>query len=421
MHRTGLTVAGMLTLLAFCVGFVGVAVGLNLTQPTDENTDAVIHFQVRPGDGVSSVAKHLEQDGLIRSGLVFQAAGRAQRLDAHLQPGTYELSPGMTMGDILKRLLDGNPDQPIIIVPPGQVLASVPAGSRVTQFPQYFSGLSNFHADSFLKIAKTGTLPDGKRLSDVYWYVSPPHQGTFYALEGYLLPDNYFLGASSDEVAAVNQMLTALGERLCPGPNGHPDAFLHDPAQCKAHAATVGPKHANIFAEMEQHYATTNDTQALYDTLIVASLAARVSSYDSDAALVTSVYYNRYLAGRNHTFAPSGDYVQNLGSDAAIQYARDSDTPPKDGNWWSPLTDQAANIESDSPYNTAIPDNTDLIPGPIAAPTWADIVGAATANEPAPSPYYFVAADRCGHAHYAKSLAEFLVMSQRAGAGCYNQ
>ena len=104
----------------------------------------------------------------------------------------------------------------------------------------------------------------------------------------------------------------------------------------------------------------------------------------------------------------------------SVMYARDSAAPPADGNWWAPLADVPANVAGNSPYNTTVPATTGLPPSPIAAPTWADVLAVAAANEASPSPNFFVVTDRCGRAHYAQSLAQFLFASQKAHAGCYN-
>jgi cell division protein YceG involved in septum cleavage len=409
----------VLALLAFVLGFGGATATLDITQPTNVDSTAVVQFEVAPGDGISTVAGHLQQAGLVRSGLLFGLLARLRHLDGHPQPGIYRLSPGMSMGDIIQRLQEGNPDAPAIAVPPGKKLVVVPPGLRVTQYPSLFANLPSFDAKRFLATATTGVLPDGKRASDLFWYVAPKQPGTFFALEGYLPPGIYFFNPGDDDVVAIKQMLTALGERLCPGPDAaHPDAYLADRAQCEAHAAKVGTKPASIFAAMEQRYFTNDDVRALYDTLIVSSLVVRISAFDDDASGIAGVYYNRYRASRGNPYAPSGDFVAYFDSPATAQYARDTKTPPPGGDWWEPLAGPGATIATDSAYNTTVPDNRGLLPGPIAAPTWADVVAAATAGDPAASPNYYVIADRCGHPHYAASLAQFLVVSQQASLGC---
>jgi cell division protein YceG involved in septum cleavage len=408
-----------LALLAFCLSFVAISVALNLTQPTSVEVNPTVRFAVRPGESVGEVASQLRGDGLIHSALVFQAVATTQRLSGHLRPGIYELSADMTMGDILARLAAGHPDDQLIIAPPGKVAVILPPGLRVAQYPAHFTGLAHFDAASFLKIAQTGVLPNGKKLSDLYWYVAPKQPRTVAALEGYLLPGVYFVDAGADESAAIQQMLDALGARLCPGPDAtHPNAYLHDAAACKAHAALVGPKKTSIFAEMEAHQFTKDDVQALYRTLTLAALVVRISASDADAPGVAAVYDNRLSAWKKNAASPAGEYVQAMDSLASAQYASESDHPPSDGNWWAPLTSAPALVDAGNLYNTTVLDHAGLPPGPIAAPTWADVVAAASANEPSASPNYYVTSDRCGRAAYAKDFAAFQTVAAAAQQGC---
>lgn len=422
MTRTWRRGAIILTLVAFVLAFAGTFLTLNITQPAAPDAADTVAFQVRPGDGAGEVAGRLASDGLIRSAVVFQVAATTRNLGPHLQPGIYDLSAGMTMGNIIQRLLEGHPDQPLIIVPPGKVLVQIPPGVRLTQLPTLFSGLAQFNAKNFLTIATSGVLPGGKKLSDQYWYVRPKQPNTYFALEGYALAGNYFFDKGADEVAVVQGLLDTLGEHLCPGPDAdHLDAYLHDHTQCQAHAATVGPKQTNLFTEMDQRYYTKDNATGLYDTLTLASLVVRLTSLDSAAPGVAGVYYNRYLASRTSSgLSPSGELVDYMDDPATTQYAAESDTPPPDGGWWEPLLVPPATLETGNPYNTTVPDTTGLMPGPIAAPTWADVLAATSAGDPTPSAYYFVAADRCGQAHYAKSQADFLYVAQRAAEGCFN-
>src|SRR5262249_49912030 len=189
---------------------------------------------------------------------------------------------------------------------------------------------------------KTGKLNDGTLLSKSYWYALPLQRNAVNALEGYLYPDTYFFDPQATEEDVVKRMLTTLGERLCPGPADHPDAYLADEAQCVANAVKIGPnKDTNIFTAMQRAYFITDSRYALYDTLIISSLTAREIRLYSDAQGVSNVYWTRYAGLTHHFDIVGGAY--NMGSDPSAQYARDSDHPPTDGKWWKDLGDSAAN------------------------------------------------------------------------------
>ncbi len=400
-------------LLAFSCSFVGVAAGLDVTQPAVKGSGTTIQFQVKAGDSTAAVADRLAKGGLIRNAVLFRVLARYRHLDTKLEPGVYKLSPSMTMDAIIRTLLNGQPDEQLVTIPPGL---------RVTQYPKYFgctpdskgawgakgscSILPNFDPTSFMHIVQTGVLPDGTKLSDKFWYVQPKGPNVAYALEGYLFPDTYYFNSSDTEIAAVERLLTALGQQLCPGS----DAQIHDPAQCKANAikVTVGTKQVNIFTEMEGRYFTNNDVTALYDTLTIAALTIREIANDRDAPGVAGVYYNRFLTWKNNTNNAAGDVVNNMGSDPSSEYARDTDNPPANGKWWTDLVGAGADTDPNNPYNTENPVHKGLPPGPIAAPTQADIVAAAAASDPAPSKlYYYFYSDCKGKIWYAQSFAEF--------------
>lgn len=419
-RHTGPVLTGIFTLCALAVGFLGVNAALDLTQPARADADTVIEFQVQPGESVAALADRLQHQGLIRSALVFRVAAQARR--GVVRPGIYNLTSDMTTAAVVSRLVGGQPDQPLVIVPPGMRLVVVPPGRRVTQYPTLFSSLPAFNASNFLKIVSSGVVPGGGKISASYWFVAPKHGGTYYALEGYLLPGTYFVPEGDDEIKVIDRLLDALGDKLCPGPDdAHADAYVHDRAQCEAHAAqlTVGTSHVSVFVEMRKRYFTTDDVAALYNALSLASLVARMTPSDASASGVADVYYNRYLTAHANRLSPYREYVQNLDADSSTGYVRDSTRAPTNGNWWTPLGAPAVSVDSWSAYNTAVRDNTGLPPGPIAAPTWVDIAAAAAADDPMASPYYFVAADRCGQAHFAKTLSAFQSVAARTSLGCF--
>jgi UPF0755 protein len=419
VSRAARVTAVILALIAFALGFVGTAAGLEVTQPAVPGSTSVVAFEIKGGDNSQAIATRLHQQGLIRNTQLFWAFARYKHLDAHLVAGTYNLSPGMTMRQLVAKLSSGQPDQAFV----DEVQILIPPGLRVTQYPASFVDehgkplLAHFNADNFMKIVTTGVLPDGKtKLSDQFWYVPPKGQNVAFALEGYLFPDTYYFNRPDDEVAVIKRLLSALGEQLCPGPKGSPDAYIHDQQQCKAHAATVGPKNTNIFTEMEQKFSTSDDVQALHDTLALGSIVVREAGKNADDILnIADVYYNRFALAQTGYVTPGGDTIVSLDADPTAWYARDTDTPPKDpSQWWKPSQDQARNVDPNNPYNTTNPDHKGLPPGPIAAPAFNVIAAVAAANEPTTSPYYFFFHDCTDHkTYYAKTYAEQQTLEQQ--------
>ncbi|HLY29708.1 MAG TPA: endolytic transglycosylase MltG, partial [Ktedonobacterales bacterium] len=252
MKAFGRIVLVVVTVLVFGVSFAGATVAFDITQPSVSGSTQTVRFVVVKGDTTTSIADRLQQEGLIRNAELFKLLARYRHLDRSIEPGTYYLSAGMTMDQIVLKLQHGIPDV---------VEVTVPDALRVTQYPTYITGLPNFDGATFLKIAKTGIEPDGTKLWQKYWYVAQPGEKVAYALEGYLYPDTYEFDRTADTVSVVETMLNELGDQLCPGPVDQPNSYIFNKAQCKAHAIKVGGQ--NIFTAMEQNYSTTNDTLAL--------------------------------------------------------------------------------------------------------------------------------------------------------------
>jgi UPF0755 protein len=399
MKRAALVATTIFAIVAFVVGFAGTTVVLDVTRPVVSGSTGAIKITVDDGDTSTTLADKLEKDGLIRNALVFRLLARYKHLDSNLKKGTYSISPGMTMDQIINALQGPpvNEDIPVL----------VPPGLRVTQYAKYFSVLPKFNADNFNKIAQTGILLDSAKtpLWTKYWFVPKPSNQVKNALEGYLFPDTYSFAKDADETTVVEAMLENLGAHLvgylCPGPAGSPNAYLNDKAQCKAHAATVGTAKTNVFTSLERAYATTDDTKMVGIVMMLGSLTAREIAKTSDAPGVTNVYYTRWLslAGINNDFI-GGAY--NLGSDPSAQYARDSAHPPTDGKWWGDLKGVAGSqIEVADPYNGDVDGH--VPPGPIAAPLWAEIQAALTPS--VTQKVYFVS-DCHGNILYAATDAE---------------
>ncbi|HEY7832303.1 MAG TPA: endolytic transglycosylase MltG [Ktedonobacterales bacterium] len=398
----------VLALLAFAGGFLGVAGALYLTQPAVHGSTQVVPFEVKKGDTANAVGQRLQDAGLIRNALVFRLLAKYRHLDTQLEPGVYQLSPAMTMDAIIQKLLHGQPDEQLITIPPGH---------RVAEYPDYFSALQNFDAKNFLKVAQTGVLKDGTKLSSMYWYLPSKQANTVDALEGYLFPNTYYFNSSDDEQQVIEKLLINLGEQLCPGPADQPDQYISDQAQCKAHGAKVG-KTGNIFTEMEQHFNTTNDVLALYDTLTLSSIVVREVKYVQDIPGIADVYYNRYSIMANGTYlTPGNDTIVGFEADPTVQYARDTDSGPdaKTGQYWDKLADGGRNVDPNGIYNTYT--HKGLMPGPIAAPRWEDIVGIATANEPTASPNFWFVNDCHGTTYYASTYAQFQTIVGKACQG----
>ncbi|HEX6237968.1 MAG TPA: endolytic transglycosylase MltG [Acidimicrobiales bacterium] len=176
------------------------------------------------------------------------------------------------------------------------------------------------------------------------------------SLEGTLFPETYRIEEGDDEAALVARMVDQF------------DAVMGDlDARSRAHAVGLSP----------------------YEVVVVASLVEKETRVDEERAMVARVIYNRL------------DRNEPLGIDATSCYEKDED----------PCTLTAAELESDSPYNTRT--RPGLPPTPIASPGRASLEAALN---PADGDwlYYVLDADGDGAVHiFTADYDEFVEAKRR--------
>ena len=397
MKTAGIVLTIFLALGALGIGFVGTTAALYFTQPSSK-VNTTVSFVVNTGDSTTTVCDHLQADGLIRNALACKLYVKFKHLPS-FQAGTYQLSPTMTMSQIAANLQNGKAPQ---------ILAGLPDNERATQYPPYFASLPNFNATAFMLTAKTGIEPDGTtKLWQKYWFVEQPQKNVYDALEGYLYPDHYEFLTTADTTTVIETMVEQLGAQFCPGPASNFTQYIDTLADCKQHAATVGTKKVNIFAAMEAAYHTKDDTLAIYDTLIMASMTSHEAAGPAQAPGVVGVLWTRYEALKG--YITNAGQVSDLGTDASAEYARDNQTPPKNGKYWTPLTTAGKDVATTNPYNN-YSDVSILPPGPIANPSNLFILAAAA---PVLSKYWFYVHDHCGNIHYAVDAAHAAIIDTK--------
>ena len=404
MKRAGPAIVIIFALLALACGFGASTAALYVTQPSSSSS-ATVRFVVNKGDSAAAVAQNLQKAGLIRNAQLFRLWARYRHKDSGIEPGIYDLNASMTMDQLLAALQQGKPDE---------LLAGVHDGLRVTQYPAFFTDLHNFNSDSFLKMVKSGVEPDGTKLWEKYWYVQQPGKDVAFALEGYLFPDSFYYQSDANETAVVERMIEQLGVLLCPGPDDKPTAYINDKAQCVAHGANISTDQAhplNIFTSMENAYFTKDPVQALHDTLNVAGLTIREIRDYNDALGVATVYHNRLLGYLQKVDTDTYGY---MGSDPSAQYARDTDSQPKDGHWWKELADSGQKVDPTSAYNTESGNHAGLPPSAIANAPWKVIVAAANPKALKDFPYFYFVSDKCGKIVYFKDYPDFQANSDKA-------
>jgi len=134
-------------------------------------------FVVKSGEGLGVIATRLETEGLIRDNRVMRAAARLEEANRTIKAGEYKLEPGLSVAEILDRLVEGKAIQYKITIPEGRTVAQA---------------LRLIEANDLL----TGDMPEG------------------LPAEGSLLPDTYFFGRGMARQDLIAQMAKAQQDLL---------------------------------------------------------------------------------------------------------------------------------------------------------------------------------------------------------------
>lgn len=322
--------------------------------PPNNTSSQIVTLTIQQGESTQQIADDLQTRGLIRNALSFRLWARVKGLDKTLEAGVYNLTPGMSIDQIIAKLQNGQPDEQRVVIIEGYRLEEI--ANAVSQ-----SGLQRFDKKQFLLYVKhPETFPDRAQYPILQQI---PHG---QSMEGLLFPDTYQFPVNYNAVKVLDSMLNEFTQ--------------------------VVSQH-NLALKAQQNRLTT------YQMVILASLVQREVRFTPDMPLVASVYWNRIEK-------PNAETHSLLDADPSVQYARDTDTPPT--KYWSQLNDTGGKIDPTSPWNTYLAPGWP--PTPICSPGLQALLAAAT---PTSTNYYFFLSKKDGHNVYTDTYAKFLQLERQ--------
>ncbi len=344
----------LVVLGSLVVAGISYALLAEIRRPVDAQATEPIEFAIEPGQTGDDIANSLKELGLIRQPLLFRLMLRERDATDALKVGTYQLTPAMTMGEIVSALQVAPTfeEKEFTIIP----------GSRIEEVAQAVVGAGLApDTEAFLAVARNAApfKATHERLKDI-----PENQG----LEGYLFPDTYRIKATATITDVIEKMLT--------------DGFDKN------------------YSEFETQ--VTVENRNIHEIVTMASIVQREAANNDEMAHLAYIFWNRL---KPENAAESGGLI---GADPTVQYLAGFSEEEK--TWWRKnLTD--ADLKQDNPYNTRL--KPGLPPGPIANPGHAALRAAARPgplrpdNSEGDKDLYFVA--KCGEkAHnFATNLQEF--------------
>ncbi|MDD5018603.1 MAG: endolytic transglycosylase MltG [Eubacteriales bacterium] len=196
----------ILAISAALVIFIGITaynyIEGNYFAPVDAGSAETKTIEVKTGSSLSTIATLLYEEGIVRNKLVFQLYVDFNDLSSSLVAGTYELSPGMTMEEIVELLIQGDGGREIITVTLTEGMTArdmadtlVSKGVFDDDEKETFLELCN-DPEAFGDYEYIAALVDTEDLSQ-----------RRYLLEGYLFPDTYEVYADAEPVDVITKLL----------------------------------------------------------------------------------------------------------------------------------------------------------------------------------------------------------------------
>ncbi len=165
----------VLLVLLIVVGFVSILMyreGAMAVNTSDTSTQT---FIIKKGEDLNSIAKNLENAGLIRNKLVFYLVVKQLGIERTIQAGNFRLSPSMDAHTLAQELTSGKVDTWVTVV----------EGLRKEEIAELLNEELGISKDDFLAEAE----------------------------EGYLFPETYLIPMHASASAIVDMMRSTFDER----------------------------------------------------------------------------------------------------------------------------------------------------------------------------------------------------------------
>ncbi|MGI6238180.1 MAG: endolytic transglycosylase MltG [Christensenellales bacterium] len=257
-------------------------------KPVEPGNLETVVFEITDGQTITSIGNELVKAELLRNASVFKYIVQFKGLTSAISYGSYNLSKGMDVNEIISEISSGSQtNERTITIVPGWTIEDV-ADYLVDQ-----DAITS--RDEFLALCN-----QPERFTNYSYALSAAYdagvlEGRKYALEGYLAPDTYRVFKSADSESILRTLLSQ-------GNTVVDRVFYSDHTQYTIDAE-------GIYTQVEQYRSELTMDQVI----ILASMIEKEAGKVEDFAKVSAVFYNRlsedwrldsdatinYLTGRN--------------------------------------------------------------------------------------------------------------------------
>jgi UPF0755 protein len=229
-------------LLAVCI-FGVIKIVDHFTETKLLSSGTQVSITIDEGESAKSIGATLQKAGLVTSVDAFTSFVTKQDVANALKPGTYEMTGGMSLEDIVNLLVEG----PTY----GGVELIIPEGQTVEQTAARVESTCSIPAADFISLAYSASS-----YADDYPFLSKVYNNS---MEGYLFPKTYDVPPGTTADGIIRMML---------------DQFKTETAS------------------LDLSYAASKNLDQ-FDVVTIASCIEKEAYFDDDRTLISSVIYNR--------------------------------------------------------------------------------------------------------------------------------
>lgn len=194
-------------------------------------------FTISSGQSLDTIAKNLEQEGIVTDPLRFKLYARFKKASTQIKAGEYQLSPALSPARVLTTLLKGRVKLYRLTIPEGLNLDETAALVQKT---------GSCSGQAFLTLCHNREFIKGLNLEG-------------HTLEGYLYPDTYFFPRNTSCTQIIKKMTATFSRVFSP--------------EWKHRAKTLG--------------------YSVHEIVTLASIIEKETGDASERPLISSVFHNR--------------------------------------------------------------------------------------------------------------------------------
>lgn len=211
---------------------------------------------VKPEMTVKDIGEVLFQNGIIHNATLFRIVVKFQGVEKSLQAGDYALNPGMSITDIIDKMVKGETVYRLLTIPEGytvEQIAKLLDEQGVGNGPRFKALARKYAPFDYM-----GHLPE-----------------IIYASEGYIFPDTYRITGGMTETDILEILVASFDKKFAP--------------EMRERAKTLG--------------------LSLHQVVTLASLVEKEAKLAKERPVIAGVFFNRLKQGMPLQSCPTVQYI----------------------------------------------------------------------------------------------------------------